>query len=237
MTEYNDVVRRQVKVWKIGLLKEEKLLKRMTKRVQIKINEKIPQPVHNVITQTVKGIIHSVFYGIKYIPGEPPRTGLSLKERDKTAREVIDRYRKIASVEGAGTGVGGFLLGITDFPALIAIKMRMLFELAHVYGYGTRSRKERLFVLYIFQITFTTAAQRKRLLPVVEEWDKFNYAGLDWEQFQKDYRDALDFRKMMQLIPGIGAVVGAWANYGLLGELGLSAMNCYRIRYLKRERD
>jgi len=148
------------------------------------------------------------------------------------ARDVINKYQKIASVEGAGTGAGGFLLGITDFPALIAIKMRMLFELAHIYGYETHLKKERLFLLYIFQITFTTTSQRRKLLPVIEEWNKFDCAELDWEQFQKDYRDSLDFRKMLQLIPGIGAVVGAGANYGLLGELGLSAMNCYRIRYL-----
>ncbi|MNH47586.1 EcsC protein family protein [compost metagenome] len=55
---------------------------------------------------------------------------------------------------------------------------------------------------------------------------------MDWETFQKEYRDAIDFRKMLQMVPGIGAVAGAWANYSILEELGETAMNAYRLRRL-----
>ena len=60
---------------------------------------------------------------------------------------------------------------------------------------------------------------------------------INWERFQKEYRDALDLRKLLQMVPGVGAAVGAWANYGLLRDLGRTAMNCYRLRILQRERD
>jgi len=53
---------------------------------------------------------------------------------------------------------------------------------------------------------------------------------IDWEQFQREYRDAIDFRKTLQLIPGLGTVIGAWANYGLMDDLGIVGMNCYRLR-------
>jgi hypothetical protein len=33
-------------------------------------------------------------------------------------------------------------------------------------------------------------------------------------------------------MPGIGAIVGAYANYQLLDKLGETAMNCYRMRIL-----
>ena len=49
---------------------------------------------------------------------------------------------------------------------------------------------------------------------------------------QREYRDAIDFRKTLQLIPGLGAVVGAWANYGLVDDLGIIGMNCYRLRII-----
>lgn len=49
---------------------------------------------------------------------------------------------------------------------------------------------------------------------------------------QKEYLDAIDFRKMLQMVPGIGAVAGPWANYTIFEELRESAMNAYRIRRL-----
>ena len=55
---------------------------------------------------------------------------------------------------------------------------------------------------------------------------------LDWREFQQEYRDHIDFVKMLQLVPGIGAVVGALANYNLLDQLGETAKNCYRLRLL-----
>ncbi|WP_192811883.1 EcsC family protein, partial [Paenisporosarcina sp. TG20] len=42
----------------------------------------------------------------------------------------------------------------------------------------------------------------------------------------------IDLVKMFQLIPGIGAVVGAFVNYNLLDQLGETAMNSYRVRLL-----
>jgi len=38
---------------------------------------------------------------------------------------------------------------------------------------------------------------------------------------------------MFQMIPGIGAVVGAFANYNLLDQLGETAMNSYRLRLMQ----
>ncbi len=38
------------------------------------------------------------------------------------------------------------------------------------------------------------------------------------------------------MIPGIDAVIGAWDNYGLQEELGITGMNAYRMRILKLEK-
>ncbi|WP_373461026.1 EcsC family protein [Paenibacillus sp. V4I5] len=48
----------------------------------------------------------------------------------------------------------------------------------------------------------------------------------------EEYRDAIDFRKMQQMVPGIGAEAGAWTIYTNLKELGESATNAYRLRRL-----
>ena len=237
---YEEHVRVDLAHWRRRLLKPPGLLERTTKVLQTKVNEKvIPKKVHTVITATVKGLVKSVVYGLDFIPKSPPLFHVPLQERDQLADTLLTKYRKIAAAEGAGTGAGGFTLAIADFPALIAIKMKFLFELAHLYGFSTKDYRERLFLLYIFQLTFSSQEKRLELFKIILNWDENignwpveegHLQQIDWDQFQKEYRDAIDFRKTLQLIPGLGAIVGAWANYGLLDELGTVGMNCYRLR-------
>jgi uncharacterized protein (DUF697 family) len=242
MDQYEEMVLKQVLKWKKNLLKRTNLLEKASKAVQNKMNDLIPDKVHDAITAAVKGIIQTTLFGLTYIPKGKPKHGISLQVRDEQANELLSKYRKIAAAEGAGTGAGGILLGLADFPALIAIKMKFLFELAHIYGYDTHDYKERLFLLQVFQLAFSSQEKRKELFGKIANWEEFSSTlpisdqyleTIDWEQFQREYRDSIDFRKMLQLVPGIGAIVGAWANYGLLDDLGEVGINCYRMRILK----
>ena len=55
----------------------------------------------------------------------------------------------------------------------------------------------------------------------------------DWRSLQQEYRDYIDLAKMAQLIPIIGAPVGAIVNYRLIKKLGHTAMNAYRMRWFE----
>jgi hypothetical protein len=50
----------------------------------------------------------------------------------------------------------------------------------------------------------------------------------------KKYRDYIDLPRMAQWIPVIGAPVGFVVNSRLIKKLGLTAMNAYRMRLLKK---
>ena len=63
---------------------------------------------------------------------------------------------KIAAAEGAGTGAGGILLGLADFPLLLGIKIKFLFDAATLYGFDTSNKEERLFILHVFQLAFSS---------------------------------------------------------------------------------
>lgn len=244
MEFYEASVAVKIAKWKKKIRKKPGILAKSSKAVQTKINNVVPDKVQAAITQTVKGIVQTTLVGLKFVPKGEPQIGLSLFERDEKAAELLSKYKKIAAAEGAGTGAGGIILGMVDFPALIAIKMKFLFELAHVYGYSTKDYKERLFLLYVFQLAFSSQEKKSELLQKLENWD-LEAASLpsseeyldhvDWEEFQREYRDSLDIRKLLQLLPGIGAVVGAWANYGLLDELGEVGINCYRTRLVRKD--
>ena len=115
----------------------------------------------------------------------------------------------------------------------------MLFDIAALYGADTKDYHERLFLLYIFQLSFSSQKRRNELIGLIENWESYkaqlpkDLSQFDWRTFQLDYRDYIDLAKLAQLIPIIGAGVGAIANYRLTEHLGRFAMNAYRLRMLK----
>ena len=60
-----------------------------------------------------------------------------------------------------------------------------------------------------------------------------NLDEFDWRKFQLEYRDYMDLAKLAQLIPVIGAGIGAIANYKLSQMLGKNAILAYRLRHLQ----
>lgn len=211
---------------------------RFTKKVQVKLNNMIPEKVHQGITYAIEKMVNGVLFGTKYITPKP-KVDASFQLREAYVKKQIKFYQKTASVEGAVTGAGGLVMGFVDFPAFLAIKMKMLFEVAALYGYNVKDFKERLFILYIFQLTFSSQEGRNKVYKIIADWDHFSQNlpedidSFDWRTFQQEYRDYIDLAKLAQLVPIIGAAVGAVANYQLVKQLGRVAMNCYRMRHFK----
>ncbi|MFD2202787.1 EcsC family protein [Shivajiella indica] len=233
---YDQIALAELSAWLLENKKRPSLLNLITKGTQSTINHLIPEKVHQVITFAIENMVKGVLFGTKFITPKP-FFAQNLKEREDKVRKIIKIYKNTASAEGAITGAGGILLGLADFPAFLTIKMKMLFEIAAAYGYDVKDFKERLFMLYIFKLTFASQEMRNATIGIIENWD--NYAdqlpkeveAFDWKEFQLEYRDYMDLAKLAQLIPIIGAGVGAVANYQLTAKLGDMAMQCYRSRY------
>ena len=216
-------------------MKKSSLLNRISKNAQTKINGMIPEKVHTIMTESIKNMVKATLAGSSITTKKRQGAGLSLEERDERLKEKLSVYRKTAVIEGAGTGAGGILLGLADFPLLLSIKMKFLFEAAAVYGFDTTEYAERLFVLHVFQLAFSSDEKRRETFQIIQDWEqqKDKLTDMDWRDFQQEYRDYIDLAKMLQMVPGIGAVVGAYANYNLLDHLGETAMNAYRMRLLE----
>ena len=196
----------------------------------------IPEKVHQGMTYSIESMVNGGLFGTKYITPKP-KVDASFQLREAYVKKQIKFYQKTASVEGAVTGAGGLVMGFVDFPAFLAIKMKMLFEVAALYGYDVKDFKERLFILHIFQLAFSSQQGRNEVYKVVANWDEYSknlpedVESFDWRTFQQEYRDYIDLAKLAQLIPIIGAAVGAVANYQLVKQLGRVAMNSYRMRH------
>jgi hypothetical protein len=236
MNEYEKKVFEELILWKRELMKRPTILDRLSKRAQNKVNNIIPEKVHNAVTEAMKGMIQATLTGSNFTTKKSQGVGLTLFERDEKLKEKLNTYRRTATIEGAGTGAAGFLVGLADFPLFLSIKMKFLFEVASIYGYDTRDYEERLFLLYVFQLAFSKDEAKINTLDIIENWERNrdSIQELDWRVFQQEYRDYIDLVKLLQMVPGLGAIVGAFANYRLTEHLGQTAMNAYRLRILSR---
>jgi hypothetical protein len=222
--------------WQRKIRKRGNKFGRMSKNVQNKLNAMIPEKVHQVFSEAVKGMVQSVLSGSNLVFKKPFPEMFTLEEKEEKIKEQLDKYRKTATVEGAGTGAGGLLLGLADFPLLLSIKLKFLYDVARIYQYDLKNLEERIFLLMVFQLAFSSDEKRIETLNIIENWDteKKRLTDLDWKRFQQEYRDYIDIVKMLQLVPGIGAAVGAYANYKLLDRLGETAIYAYRMRYFNQ---
>ncbi|WP_087974367.1 EcsC family protein [Oceanobacillus rekensis] len=224
----------EVQAWRIKVMKRSGMANRFTKKAQNKINSWIPEQVHKIVTDSIKNMVKATLAGSNMMTKKLISTDMILEERDKLLEEKHTSYRKTAVIEGAGTGAGGLLLGAADFPLLLSIKIKFLFEAAAIYGFDTSKYDERLFLLYVFQLAFSSEEKRRETLFIIENWDeqKEKLVDMDWRVFQQEYRDHIDLIKIFQLIPGFGAIVGAYANHNLMDRLAETALNVYRMRIL-----
>lgn len=242
MGAYEEKVYLLLSNWQQKMQKKPSFANRIAKGIQNKINSIIPEKVHKVITVTIEKMVKAVLFGAKYTTTGKLGTDASLQLRESYIKQQINFYQKTATIEGAVIGAGGILMGFAEFPILIGIKMKLLFNMATLYGFNVKDYKERLYILYIFQLTYSSQQRRNEIYNLLQNWEAYsillpaNAGEFDWRTFQQEYRDYIDLAKMAQLIPVIGAAVGAIANYQLIAQLGDTAMNCYRMRMLNHRK-
>ncbi len=230
----------ELSVWQRQMLQRPSLINKLSKKVQVKINTWIPEKIHQAITITIKQLIRGVLFGANYTTAKP-LSGLSIQEQEDAVRKRIKFYSTTAAVEGGITGAGGILLGFADFPILIGLKLKLLFDICSMYGFNVKDYKERVYILHIFELAFSSHVHRRKVYLKMVDWNQKSKElpddihQFDWRNFQQEYRDYIDLAKMAQLIPLIGAPVGFIVNSRLMKKLGKTAMNAYRMRLPESE--
>lgn len=238
MNSYEENALKELMLWKERMKKKPSFSSDFTKGLQNKMNNILPDKIQNLISDSIKNMVRLVLAGSEFT-SKQPLTNASLEQRENLAKDSIDFYRKAATASGAGTGASGFLVGLADFPILLSLKIKFLFEIASIYGFNVSNYKERLYILYVFQLAFSSDKRRIEIYEQISNWDDYakdlppDINDFDFKTFGQEYRDYIDLAKMLQLVPGIGLVVGAYANYTLMNKLYETALNAYRLRVFK----
>lgn len=229
----------ELRRWQKKMMRKPSIIDAAAKNLQTRTNRIIPEKAHQAIAAAVKYMTRMAMSGSGLITRRMIISDDDLETRENKIRERIRFYRSTAAAEGAATGYAGFITGLADLPLWLSIKMKMLFEIAAHYGFDTADYRERIYILNIFQLAFSSQGHRNKIFRAIADWgnESKRLPGdmnrLDWRAYWEEYRDHIDLAKLLQLIPGFGAAVGAVVNYRLTGRLGEYAMNAYRMRKLK----
>lgn len=232
---YEARAKAELDAWASTVLKGPSLMGRAARGAQVRINKIIPEKVHAAVTMMMEKMTRAILTGSDLTTAAPLLAG-TLETREAEVKRRIGAYRATAAAEGGIAGAGGFALAMAEFPVLITTKLKMLFDIAALYGHDTKTLSERLYILHIFQLAFSSAEHRRDVFEAMSDWDRreqpANLDQFEWRKFQQEYRDYIDLAKLVQLVPIIGAPVGAVVNYRLIDRLGETAMNAYRLRWL-----
>ncbi len=179
-----------------------------------------------------------------------------LETLDRIAYGFFTRNKIIAALEGAGCGMGGLPLTAADIPVLMGIIFRSIQQIGSSYGFNMQDPSMLPVVMSIYNAgSCNSVAVKSTVLADMHIASaalagKTAYAGAaagtktsllvnfiekSTGAFPIQIAQNLSKRKLGQLIPVIGAVIGAGFNYWLMGSTITSAYMIFRKLHLERK--
>jgi hypothetical protein len=179
------------------------------------------------------------------------KCGDTFKAGDAVARHCWSRNVAYAAGEGGATGALGLAGLAADVPALFTISLRVIRQVGTCYGYNMRSGEEQEYVMHILRTGSTPNLKTKMeclvALKQMEQvllkvsWLKMGEALAQKEisrlsllaamrQFAQRLGVQLTKRKALQIVPVIGALIGASFNAWFVHDVGRAAYMGYRRR-------
>jgi len=158
-----------------------------------------------------------------------------LEDVDRSMAELPDKYVALATAEGAATGLAGAAGMVPDILSLVAITMRAAGETATYCGFDITRPEERLEVLRVLDTAASSGDARKQIVVTPAMRTASRVARHQTSQLLEQIGLKLTEKKLAQLIPLAGAVVGAGLNYLYTRNVCTTAQNHYRERFLLRK--
>ena len=155
-------------------------------------------------------------------------------EPAELARVAHRKHVRLARVEGAALGLGGFVTAVPDVVALIWIQCRMVFYIGAAHGYDPH-HPMRPAELLVIQEVYSSALEAREALDgagkhMAVALAERSMRGRDQALLERLTRYALRRfarRAAGRLIPLVGAPIGAIQNGNATSEVGARALRFY----------
>ena len=226
-------------------------------RLPFKVLDKLtPQFIHDKIAVLLEEIGVYIQSGGKYLTFEknlyrmiekeadkPINSVLDIQDlplqlMDKISHDVISKRKKVATIQGASTGIGGIFTLAIDIPALLAISLKTLQEIAIIHGYDRNDKSERVFIIKCLQFSLADVVGKRAILDELSNYyrKEENMSGemmsqlQGWREVVYTFRDQFGWKKLFQMVPVAGMIFGAYTNRSMINDLSEAGIMLYRKR-------
>lgn len=159
-----------------------------------------------------------------------------LSKMDEVADEISISRTKMATVQGATTGIGGLFTLAIDIPVLLGLSLKVLQEISICYGYNPKEKEERIFIVKCLQFTSSDIVGKKAILEELSTYHQENQNQQmisqlqGWREVVATYRDSFGWKKLFQMIPIAGMIFGAFINRSSINDVAEAGKMLFRKR-------
>lgn len=163
---------------------------------------------------------------------------LPLSTMDKAVEKLTHTRKKLATIQGASTGIGGIFTLTIDIPLLLGLQLKTIQDIAICYGYDPNDKKERLFIVKCLQFVSADIVGKQSILNQLSYFDDQNDSTKrevlseiqGWREVVFSYRDQMGWKKLFQMIPIAGLLFGAISNRSAVNDIAEAGKMLYRKR-------
>ncbi|ALC89569.1 hypothetical protein AM500_07070 [Bacillus sp. FJAT-18017] len=158
---------------------------------------------------------------------------LPISAMDQASAELTTQRKKVAAFQGASTGIGGIFTLAADIPALLAISLKTLQEIALIYGYDPKVKSERIFIVKCLQFTSADIVGKQAILKSLSANERQGEVMSElqgWREVVYAYRDSFGWKKLFQMVPVAGIIFGAFTNRSAIADLAETGSMLYKKR-------
>ncbi len=165
--------------------------------------------------------------------GIPIRTydgvySVALEDLDRVAEDVVKASVKLATVEGAGLGIGGMLTLVPDLGILAAITIRMIQKLSLLYGFQYNTENE----VADLWVAAASAAGVDISRELLEREVVQRFVPRVIQRMAQQASAEVVEKWAGRVIPILSSVLGAALNYYFIKTWGERAIRHFREKHL-----
>ncbi|MFG6495036.1 EcsC family protein [Fictibacillus sp. UD] len=185
----------------------------------------------------------SVFQFIEKKTGRPINElsdlqDVPVEEMKKVSLELADKRKGAATLQGASTGIGGIFTLAIDIPAILAISLKTLQEIAIIHGYDPKDKQERVYILKCLQFSTSDYVGKEAILnelsAISEKDDQKSREVISqiqgWREVTLTFTESFGWKKLFQMVPVAGIIFGAFANRSMISDLAETGTMLYQKR-------
>ncbi|MQR96218.1 EcsC family protein [Fictibacillus phosphorivorans] len=162
---------------------------------------------------------------------------IPVEEMKNVSLELANKRKSAATLQGASTGIGGIFTLAIDIPAILAISLKTLQEIAIIHGYDPNDKEERVYILKCLQFSTSDYVGKEAILndlAAISEDEMKSREVISqiqgWREVTLIFTESFGWKKLFQMVPIAGIIFGAFANRSMINDLAETGTMLYQKR-------